>query len=390
MAVSKKNLKNNSFKLSGPFRKNGMDKWFYFFHAVSSVTGEDNAFFIELQIINPNNCKENISFSTGNSIITDVGGPSSEELASMLYHNNQEKEKSENSEKKAAYVAVRAGIFGKNAKYINNYFSMKDFTLDKKNHELSLPGFLFSENKLKGKVYNSQETVLNHPEYFSQSGSISWDINFERMFDFPKGQSKKPYFWIVTGADTAYSGTITVDGIIYNIMPMKCSGYTDKNWGFDIPRPFLHLSSSNLVSLISGKKVHHQSFSIQGAYNNKLAACINVLSDRLTFLPNQKYECIWENTQTPQNGEEENIHCTISFTNKKYVIDLDAYCKTSEMSVKTYESLTNYGKIFKLLENGNATGELRIYKKIKKSIELIEHVKFSDGYFSYGVEDENA
>ena len=34
--------------------------------------------------------------------------------------------------------------------------------------------------------------------------------------------------------------------------------------------------------------------------------------------------------------------------------------------------------------------ESSLVKKIKKTIELIEHLKFSDAFFSYGVEDENA
>lgn len=390
MAVSKKNIKNNSYKLGSPFNKHNMDKWFYFFHAVSSISGEDNAFFIELQIVNPAGCKENVSFATRNSIITEVGGPSSEEIASMLYQNNQDKAETPASDKKSAYIAVRAGILGKNAKYINNYFSYKDFRLDKKNNQIFLPGCLFSLNKLKGEIYNSQETTLNHPEYFSQSGSISWDINYERMFDFPKIVKQKPLFWAVTGADTAFSGTISMDGIVYNIFPMKCSGYSDKLWGAELSRPFLHLSTSNLISLISGKKIQHQCLAIQGEYNKKLAAFINVTPDKLVFLPEDKYESIWSNTQFSQNSLEENIHCTISFTNRKYIIDVDAFCNTSEMSVKTYESLINPGKVFKLLENGNATGELRVYKKIKKTIELIEHLKFSDAFFSYGVEDENA
>ena len=57
------------------------------------------------------------------------------------------------------------------------------------------------------------------------------------------------------------------------------------------------------------------------------------------------------------------------------------------MCVCTYESLQKSGHILKILESGNATGEIRIYKNLKKNIELIEHAQISNAVYGYGVDD---
>ena len=53
MSVSKKAYKSNVCKLKGSLRKNGFDRWRYFFNGINSASGEERLFYIELMAENP-------------------------------------------------------------------------------------------------------------------------------------------------------------------------------------------------------------------------------------------------------------------------------------------------------------------------------------------------
>ncbi len=71
-------------------------------------------------------------------------------------------------------------------------------------------------------------------------------------------------FWHAEGMKTLYTGEITVDGEKYIVDPQTCYGYADKNWGKDFTSPWVWLSSNNLTSKISGKKLENSVFDIGG------------------------------------------------------------------------------------------------------------------------------
>ncbi|MDY3274813.1 MAG: tocopherol cyclase family protein [Agathobacter sp.] len=54
---------------------------------------------------------------------------------------------------------------------------------------------------------------------------------------------------------TAYSGEVIWSGEKYIVSPETCYGYSDKNWGKDFTSPWVWLSSNNLTSKITGKKL---------------------------------------------------------------------------------------------------------------------------------------
>ena len=71
-------------------------------------------------------------------------------------------------------------------------------------------------------------------------------------------------FWHAEGIKTEYSGTIWLDGEEYEVIPEKSYGYADKNWGGDFTSPWLWISSCNITSLITGKKLNNSAFEAGG------------------------------------------------------------------------------------------------------------------------------
>lgn len=393
MIPENKKTKNILFKTCKNLTKIPMTRWFYFFHAVSNATGEKFPFFIEIYIVNFSKCKTSMTFSTRNEKLSEA--QMSMEEASLfctpVQQVSKQKKKVAGKKTQPAYIAVRAGKFGTDgtARCVNNYFSAQDFKFNKANKSITLPNCIFSQQKLIGEIFNSKETCIEHPEFFSQNGSFFWNLEIQATENFKKGISSRNYNWLTATSGILFSGELNFDGISYTVDPSNCSGYIQKNWGKDFPKPFITIACSNLTSLITGRRCSQiQNFSIQGVNVKKLNAIFN-FQEKHEFLKKFRYKSIFENTQILQNDEEKQLHCTISFTNRKFVIDIDAYCKKSSLNLKKYESLSEEGKVFSLLESGDSIGEVRIYRKIKKTLELIEHLKFSDAFYSFGAEDES-
>ena len=55
-----------------------------------------------------------------------------------------------------------------------------------------------------------------------------------------------------------------LNGEEYIVRPEDCFGYADKNWGGDFTSPWVWLSSNDLVSNISGKRLTDSVFEVGG------------------------------------------------------------------------------------------------------------------------------
>ena len=64
---------------------------------------------------------------------------------------------------------------------------------------------------------------------------------------------------------------------------------------------------------------------------------------------------------------------------------MDVFCPASEMLVKDY--WLSDGSLLKVLCGGSGSGEIRLYKQVKKSLELIQHAKILGASCEYGQKD---
>ena len=109
---------------------------------------------------------------------------------------------------------------------------------------------------------------------------------------------------------------------------------------------------------------------------------ISLFADKLKH----SYDCVFDCTQMPgnENAKEQLLHWSLSFNDKKWIIDIDVFCKVSELINKIYTNSEDSTTGLNILEGGTGFGEIKFYKQNKKSIEQIEHAKISKVICEYG------
>lgn len=112
-------------------------------------------------------------------------------------------------------------------------------------------------------------------------GSMTWNISIEKNVAFNVGYGAGKLFrtlkafeiyWHAEGMKSFYEGTVTADGQTFKISHNKSFGYADKNWGTNFTSPWVWLSSCDLTSKISGKKLEDSVFDMGcewGEYGDK-------------------------------------------------------------------------------------------------------------------------
>lgn len=386
MAISKSTVKKNGYKLKGALRRNGFDCWRYFFTGKNTTTGKEECFFLELLIENP-------AISPGEFVLIQKSRPKikSEDLQAALTGNTEIRSMNAEETVVPSFVAIRAGIYGESRKQINRFYNFNELSIDRRHFCISVADTVFSDDTLAGTLSLSKQESVKYPEYMSQSGTIHWNLHYERLADFPEITSKDDTNWLPAGIQTVFTGSIVIDDEEYSVTPKLCFGYSDKNWGKHLPIPLYHLASNKLTSIFSGKLMEETSFVVQGNYDGKLCVLCKIGDEVFNFSPSgklKKYSVIYNCAPVPGEEDEEQLHWTISLNHKNYVCDIDVFCSAQLMLVRDYEVPEGNHKVQKVLSGSHGVGEIRIYKKIKKNLELIHHAKIENCISEFGTVDE--
>lgn len=376
MRSSKFNLRKNKAWLSGSQKKKGYIWWWHNFTGYNSITGEPKSFFIEYFIINPDKSPNNIIYG-------------------QLY--DQKKKKFMPS-----YVMVKAGAWGRNAKQIHNFFPTNELRYSKKKLDLRVGNHVLTENGACGSVRLESSEVRMHPEYMSDSGSMEWNLKIEKSCPYNVGYGTSWLFrklnafemyWHAQGVKTKYSGTVILDGVTYIVNPETSFGYADKNWGRDFASPWVWLSSCNLVSEISGKHLVNTCFDVGGGSPKVFGITLkNRLLAMFTYegiIYDFNFSKFWKKTQVRysiKEGETE-LHWIVSASSKKYLLDIDIFCNKNEMLFVNYEAPNGLKLHNQLWNGGTGHGELKLFKKKGRELELIEHASVKNAGCEYGEYD---
>ncbi len=384
MGASKKNQKSSKFGFNGPRKRFGINYWRFYFKGSSKDSGTEAIFFVELEMLNPwlYPNEPQLGFKPRVQIKED-------DLQYALSGTSSAYELESEKIIQPSYVAVRVGRLDNTPKQICSYFPVKVVKFENKPFAIQVGSNIFGEEEINGFVSLSEEENQKHPEYFSNSGNVNWNLKYEIVKDYFDGFENSTDKWFPSGIKTEFSGVINFDGEDFIVEPKKSAGYIDRYIGKSFPQPWFHISSSNLQSLISGKTLFNSNFVIQGLFENKLSFIGNFEGFDIEFFadgPKKQYSTVWDCTESPQPDEngDKTLHWSISITSKIWIIDIDVTCRIKALYDRKFECPEGKRRVLSVIQSATGIGEIKLYKKIKNDLEQIEYARITDAICEFG------
>ena len=357
---NKHDISRNECQLVRGQAKRGYDWWWHSFTAYNAETGEAKPFYIEFFLCNPAYKEDGITLGQSEDAIK----------------NN----------KKPCYLMVNVGAWGKEHVQLHRFFSWNDIDVHfKKPFSVTADDCYLDEVSTRGVVSVSKEDSLKK-EYMSDEGTISWNLSIKKDIAFNVGYGAGKLFrsmqlfemfWHAEGMKSYFEGEITFNGVIYKVRKEDCYGYSDKNWGKDFTSPWLWLSSCNLTSKITGKKLTNSVFDIGGgrpkvgfiALKGKLLSAFYYEGKCYEF----NFSKFWTFTRTKFHSEETETeilwHVEQKSTSGKIVVDIS--CKKEDMLLINYEAPNGKKLHNRLWNGGNGVGTIKLYKGKKLIDDII-------------------
>jgi len=371
---NKQDFSRNAFMLDGSFSRRGYDWWWHSFTATDEVTGESKPFFIEFFICNPS-----------------LGG----EKAVL----GQLKTNKENGVK-PSYLMVKAGCWGNGKVQLHRFFALNDVRIkDGVPYEVEAGDCFASEFALRGSVEVSSEDSSNHPEYMCDSGSMSWDLKLDKKVAYNVGYGAGKLFrdvkafemyWHAQGMKTLYEGVVVLNGRRFIVTREGSYGYADKNWGRGFTSPWVWLSSNNLRSKLTGKKLEDSVFDIGGGRPKVFCFALNRQLLSAFWYEGKPYEFnfskFWAGVKTEFSCEEtdELIKWHVKQENRRNVMETDVVCRKADMLLVNYEEPDGQKRHNRLWNGGNGTGEVKLYEKTRDGLSLIDDIEALNIGCEYG------
>ena len=347
-------ITRDRWMLYGPLSRKGYDWWWHSMTAENAETGELKPFYVEFFTCNPA-LAEDEPVIVWNDPAAQAAG------------------------KRPSYLMVNAGFWGEDHGQLHRFFSLKDVNIHATApYSIVADDCRCSEVHTEGHISVTPEEAAAHPEWMSDAGEMSWKFDIRKEIAFHVGYGASKFFrainafemfWHAEGMKSAFTGEIVLNGVKYILRPETCNGYSDKNWGGDFTSPWVWLSSNNLKSVISGKKLENSVFNIGGgrpkvfflALNRKLLGEFYYEGKDYEFnfskfwtLSRTKFDC-WET--------DDEIHWHVLQTTKDAKLDTQIRCYKKDMLNIKYEAPTGYKRHNRLWNGGNGTGTLKLYKR---------------------------
>ncbi len=360
----------NEFMLKGPLSRKGYDWWWHSFTGYHEKTGEEKSFFVEFFTCNPAKGGKNPKF----------GQVSPEAIPS--------------------YLMVKCGAWGEDHAQLHRFFGWKDVKVRRRApFAIKSGNCLLDETHTMGEVCVSPEDAAEHPEWMSDSGHMKWKLRIHKKVAFHVGYGAAnifrklnafEMFWHAEGMKTEYSGWVEYNGERYLVRPENSYGYADKNWGGDFTSPWVWLSSCNLTSTKTGKKLENSVFDIGGGCPKAFGIALKrkLLSD--FWYEGKSYEFnfskFWTGTRTVFDCQETDNqiiwHVEQETFGARMVTDIT--CEKKDMLLFHYESPDGFMRHKRLWNGGNGVGTVKLYKKTCGKLTLLDELRAENVGCEYG------
>lgn len=371
---NKHDLNRNAFMLHGPLARLGYDWWWHSFTAQDEETGEDKPFFIEFYICNP-------ALAEDEPVLGQTPA-------------NQDAGKS------PSYMMVKAGCWGEDHCQLHRFFSLKKTRIHgKAPYEVEAEDCFASDTELRGSVGVTADEAVSHPEWMCDAGSMSWDLKLDKQIAFNVGYGASKLFrdieafamyWHAEGMKTAFSGTVIFNGKTYRVTPERSFGYSDKNWGRDFTSPWVWLSSNNLVSKKTGKKLENSVFDIGGGRPKIYFVPLDRRLLGVFFYEGKEYDFNFSKlhlkvkTEFYFEEQDETVVWHVRQENIHAVMETEVRCRKSDMLFVNYEAPDGSKKHNHLWNGGNGQGTVKLFDKVNGKLTLVDEVEAFNIGCEYG------
>ena len=367
--------KRNAYMLRGSHAKHGYVRWWHSFTGVAADSLETRTFFVEYYVINPG-----------------LGG-SQPILGQHPYFKKRDL--------KPSYVMVKAGVFpdenGNGGKQLHAFYPIAAMKAATDPLYVQVGDCSFSETKLSGYVDVSANEA-RHRSLMTDAGYMEWDLEVHKAISCHTGAIANRFFtalnalesfWHGEGIRTMFRGTVTLDGVTYEVSPDTSYGYADKHWGKSFNRPWMQFASNKLISERTGKALRHSALAIDGCCPRLLCFPLKRrLMIQLTYT-GEDFEynfaklgllsrCKWRVKETNKR-----YIWNIMAQNKTSVIRISCYCMKDLMMPINYESPDGSVRKEPLLGSGSGVGSIEIYRRIPGGLQLIDKLTIEDGFCEY-------
>ncbi|MBQ5952136.1 MAG: hypothetical protein IJL66_08320 [Lachnospiraceae bacterium] len=340
--------------LRGPLARKGYDWWWHSFTAENAETGEKKPFYVEFFTCNPARAQDEPVIVWNRPDLQEAG---------VL----------------PSYLMVNVGFWGEDHGQLHRFFAWKDVDLQPDApYHIAAADCSCSETHTEGSICVTPEEAAAHPEWMSDAGEISWNLDIRKEIAFHVGYGASKFFrrinafemfWHAEGMKSRFSGEIVLNGVKHLVKPETCNGYADKNWGGDFTSPWVWLSSNNLTSKRTGKKLENSVFNIGGGRPKIYCLALNRKLLGEFYYEGKDYEFnfskFWTLSGTKFRGweTEDEVRWHVVQTTLRYKLDTRISCKKKDMLNINYEAPTGLKRHNRLWNGGNGTGVLRLYKR---------------------------
>ncbi len=344
-------ISRDACQLFGEQASCGYDWWWHSFTAHHAQTGEPRAFFIEFFLCNP--------ASGGDA---PVFGQLPENRARHI---------------PPSYLMVKCGAWGTGAAQLHRFFGWNETQVGwGVPFSVEAADCFLTETRTHGSVCVTPEQALAHPEWMCESGSMRWDLTIDKQIAFNVGYgASEPMrdmqafemFWHAEGMKTAFSGEIWWNGEQYLVTPETSFGYADKNWGRDFTSPWVWISSCDLTSELTGKRLMNSVFDIGGgrpkvgpvALPRKLLSAFWYEGTPYEF----NFSKPWTHTHTSFDCHETDTQIVwhVEQTNRHERMVTDLTCEKADMLLVNYEAPNGEKRHNRLWNGGNGRGTVELW-----------------------------
>lgn len=354
-------LTRNAAMLRGSFARKGYMRWWHSFCGTEPGSGEVRTFFVEFYIINP------------------ALGSSHPILGQHPYFKKRGM--------KPSYALVKAGVFpdgsGGGGKQLHAFYPISSLqaggsplTLQLTDEDIGV--CLCSEDRLSGAVEVSREEA-RHRSLMTDPGQMVWDLEVRKAVSCRTGALGGPFFqalnlldsyWHGEGIRSFFQGSVTLDGVTYQVTPELSYGYADKHWGHGVPDLWFQAACGKLKSERTGSELRHSVLAVSSYTPRFLLFRLRPrLILQLTYR-GEDFECRscrWETKET-----EKRFVWRVVAKSKTAVVKVTASCRKEEMMPLRYENPDGTRPKTSLRAGSAGVGTVQVFRRLSRDRELVD------------------